>query len=218
MERPRMTDDGESRPALCAQALNPLAADALARLLDLPLSRAAALLEEYGSLGGLRRAGPAALTKRGLTARRARRLVAALDLAAAIHADRPVAGTRVASAAEAASVLLPEMARLDREHLRVLLLDTKNRLLAVVPLYQGTLSATQVRVAEVFAAALWHNAAGVIIAHNHPSGDATPSPEDVALTRALVRAGTLLDLPVLDHLVVASGGYTSLRERRLGWD
>lgn len=194
------------------------AADALSRLLGLPLSAAAALLEEHGLLAGLRRAGPAGLRRSGLTPGRAARLVAALDLVVAVLAERSPARARVTGPAEAARLLLPEMGVLEREQLRVLLLDTKNRLITAVTLYQGTLSTCQVRVAEVLAAALRHNAAGLVVAHNHPSGDASPSPEDVALTRALVSAGALLDVPVLDHLVVAGSGYTSLRERGLGWD
>lgn len=201
-----------------AELVAAAAAAALSRLLELPLSAAAALLEEHDSLAGLRRAGPAGLRRSGLTPSRAAKLVAALDLTAAALAERPPARARVTSPADVARLLLPEMGVLEREQLRVLLLDTKNCLITVVTLYQGTLSACQVRVAEVLAAALRHNAAGLVVAHNHPSGDASPSPEDVALTRALVSAGALLDVPVLDHLVVAGSGYTSLRERGLGWD
>lgn len=201
-----------------ARPVSPIAADALARLLGLPLSAAAALVEEHGSLAGLRRVDLAGLHRRGLTPSRAARLVAALDLASAALAERPQLRPQVTTPADAARLLLPEMGVLEREQLRVLLLDTKNRLITAVTLYQGTLSTCQVRVAEVLAAALRHNAAGLVVAHNHPSGDASPSPEDVALTRALVSAGALLDVPVLDHLVVAGSGYTSLRERGLGWD
>ncbi len=199
-----------------APTIAPSAA-ALARLLDVPLSAAAALLEEHGSLAGLRRAGPAGLRRSGLTPRRAARVMAALDLAVAVLAERPAARARVTTPADAARLLLPEMGLLEREQLRVLLLDTKNHLIVAVTLYQGTLSACQVRVAEVLALALRHNAAGLVVAHNHPSGDPAPSPEDVALTRELVGAGALLDVPVLDHLVVAGNDYTSLRERGLGW-
>ncbi len=80
------------------------------------------------------------------------------------------------------------------------------------------MSACQVRLADVFREAVRRNASALILVHNHPSSDSTPSPEDVALTRAAVQAGPLLDIGVLDHLVVGGIGYTSLRERRLGWE
>jgi DNA repair protein RadC len=79
------------------------------------------------------------------------------------------------------------------------------------------LNSSQVRVGELFRAAIQHNAASVIIAHNHPSGDPSPSPEDVALTRAVVQTGKLMDIEVLDHLVIGRGTYVSMKERGLGF-
>ena len=212
--------DGRCAPVGTGPPISSVVAGSLATLLGIPLSRAAALLEEHGSLAGLRRAGPAGLRRSGLTPRRAARLLAALELAAAALTERPPLRERaqVTGPGDAARLLLPEMGLLEREQLRVLLLDTKNRLITAVTLYQGTLLACQVRVAEILAEALRHNAAGLVVAHNHPSGDASPSPEDVTFTRALVGAGQMLDVPVLDHLVVTGNGYTSLRERGLGWD
>lgn len=198
--------------------VSPLAADALARLLDLPLSAAAVLLEDHGALGGLRRAGPDALRRSGLTPRRAGRLMAALDLAAAVLAERPQVRPQVSSSADAARLLVPEMRLLESEQMRVLLLNTKNRLITTVTLYSGTVSACHIRVAEMFREAVRHNATSLILVHNHPSADPTPSPEDVAITREVVRAGQLLDVEVLDHLVIGGDTYTSLRERGVGWE
>jgi len=125
---------------------------------------------------------------------------------------------QMTSPADAARLLVPEMSLLESEQMRVLLLNTKNRLIATVTLYNGTVSACQVRVGEIFREAVRHNATSLILVHNHPSDDPTPSPEDVAITREIVQAGRLLDIDVLDHLVVGGDAYTSLRERGLGWD
>jgi len=110
-----------------------------------------------------------------------------------------------------------EMRALDQEHLRVLLLDTRNRLVRIAEVHRGSLNTSLVRIGEIFREALRHNAVGLIVVPNHPSGDSSPSPEDVALTRSLVEAGKLLDLQVLDHLIIGQGRFVSLRERGLGF-
>jgi DNA repair protein RadC len=112
---------------------------------------------------------------------------------------------------------LPDSA-LEQEHLRVLLLDTRNHVLDIVEVYKGSVNSSQVRVGEVFRVAVRRNSAAIIAVHNHPSGDPTPSPDDVAVTRALVQAGKLLDVAVLDHLVIGQGRFVSLKERGLGFD
>ena len=109
------------------------------------------------------------------------------------------------------------MSALEQEHLRVLLLDRRNRVLEVVEVYKGSVNSSQVRVGELFKDAIRANASAVIVAHNHPSGDPTPSPDDVAVTRAIVQAGKLLDIDVLDHLVIGQGRWVSLKERGLGF-
>ncbi len=109
------------------------------------------------------------------------------------------------------------MSALEQEHLRVLLLDTRNRVLDIVEVYQGSVNTSQVRVGEVFKAAIRRNATAVVIVHNHPSGDPTPSPDDLAVTRACVQAGKLMDVEVLDHLVIGQGRYVSMKERGLGF-
>jgi DNA repair protein RadC len=110
------------------------------------------------------------------------------------------------------------MSHLDQEHLRTVLLDTKSRVQAISTVYIGSLNASMVRVGEVFKTAVKLNSAALIVAHNHPSGDATPSPEDVLITREIVSAGRLLDVDVLDHIVVGHGSWVSLHQRGLGFD
>jgi DNA repair protein RadC len=112
---------------------------------------------------------------------------------------------------------MADMGHLDQEELRTVLLDTKNRIQDIVTVYQGSLNASMVRVGEVFKAAIRWNSAALIVAHNHPSSDPTPSPEDVLVTRQIVDAGKLLDVEVLDHLVVGQGRWVSMRERGLGF-
>jgi DNA repair protein RadC len=109
------------------------------------------------------------------------------------------------------------MSALEQEHLRVLLLDRRNHVLEVVEVYRGSVNSSQVRVGEVFKEAIRKNASGIVVVHNHPSGDPTPSPDDVAVTRAIVQAGKLLDVDVLDHLVIGQGRWVSLKERGLGF-
>ena len=116
---------------------------------------------------------------------------------------------------EVAKVFAEHLQHADREHFVVMLLCTQNRLIGVNTVSVGTLNAALVSPREVFKAAILANAASVIVGHNHPSGDPQPSPEDVQVTEVLRRAGELLDIPVLDHVVVGDGGrYASLK--RLG--
>ncbi|MBI4305965.1 MAG: hypothetical protein HY678_06555, partial [Chloroflexi bacterium] len=103
------------------------------------------------------------------------------------------------------------------EVLRVLLLSTKNHVVASPVIYRGTVRSSQVRPAEVFRDAVRENVPGIIVVHNHPSGDPTPSPDDVQTTRDLVTAGKHLDIEVLDHIVIGDGKWVSLREQGLGF-
>jgi DNA repair protein RadC len=110
-----------------------------------------------------------------------------------------------------------EMSLLEQEHLRLLLLDTKNQVLEMPTVYVGNLNTSVIRVGELFRYALRANCAGMIIVHNHPSGDPAPSPEDVRVTERIVQAGDLLDVDVLDHLIIGNQRFVSLKERRLGF-
>lgn len=115
------------------------------------------------------------------------------------------------------NLLSIEMMALDQEQLRVVLLDTKHRVLTTRLIYQGSVNQAQVRVAEVFRDAIRHNAVSLVAVHNHPSGDPTPSSSDVTLTADLDRAGQLLGVEVLDHLIIGHGRHVSLRRLGLGF-
>ena len=106
-----------------------------------------------------------------------------------------------------------KLAALDSELFACLFLDSTHQVLAWRELFRGTINRTTVYPRELVKEALYYNASAVILAHNHPSGDPTPSPEDVALTRKLVEAGSLLDIPVLDHLILGDGKFISLKEK-----
>jgi DNA repair protein RadC len=180
---------------------------------------AADLLARFGTLHKLARASQAQLMQvRGIGEAQAARLVAVLELSRRLQAptgEKP----RVKSPAEAAVVFAPRLAHLDQEEFHVMLLDTRNRVLGVQAIYKGSLNSSVIRVGEVFRPAIEAPAAAIIVAHNHPSGEIAPSPEDVAVTRQLVQAGKLLDIEVLDHMVIGQGGqYASLKERGLGFN
>jgi DNA repair protein RadC len=129
-------------------------------------------------------------------------------------------GTRwhVRHPADVADRLVAQLGGLEREQLVVLVLNTKCAVVAEQVLYVGNISTVLVRVGELFSEAVQRNAGGVILVHNHPSGDVTPSPDDLHLTAQAIAAGRLLDIPVLDHIVIAGSTYISLRERGVAFD
>ena len=119
------------------------------------------------------------------------------------------------SPGDVANLLMSDMAYFEQEHLRVLLLNMKNYVLNNwrESLYVGTLNSSVLRVAEIFRQAIRANAAAIIVAHNHPSGDPTPSPEDIRVTRDIRQAGTLLDIELLDHVVIGKQRFVSISRK-----
>ena len=177
------------------------------------------LLVHCGGLPGLAKATISEIQAvKGIGPVKAVEIKAALELGRRLAATSPEEKPRVSSPADAANLLMSEMTFLDQEHLRLILLDTRNRVLKTPTIYIGSLNTSVVRVGELFRAALRENAAAFIMAHNHPSGDPAPSPEDVNVTRQIVKAGKLLDVDVLDHIVIGRQRWVSLKERGLGFD
>ena len=113
--------------------------------------------------------------------------------------------------------LCVDMATFDVEHLRVIVLNNRSMAIGVVDVYKGSVNTAQIRAGEIFRPAIQRNGTAIIVAHNHPGGDPTPSPDDVAVTRALVNAGKMLEISVQDHLVIGHGKWVSLKERGLGF-
>lgn len=167
------------------------------------------LLAEHGGLAGLATADLSDLAQLGR--RRAAALVAAVELGRRAAGAWPDGRWQVRTPADLAERLIPLMGHLEREELRVLLLNTKNAVIAMVTVYGGNLAGSSVRVGEVFRDAVRRQAAGLVVAHNHPSGDPSPSPEDLRITGELAAAGRLLDIELVDHLVIGHGRWVSLR-------
>lgn len=177
------------------------------------------LLKEFGGLEGLTKAGFGDLARiKGIGAAKTAQLKAALELGRRLLLTSPDARPQITSPADAANLLMLEMGSLEQENLRTILLDTKNRVLASPTVYIGNVNASIIRVSEIFREAVRTNATALIVAHNHPSGDPTPSPEDVQVTRSIVEAGLLLGIEVLDHLIIGHQRFISLKERGLGFD
>jgi len=176
------------------------------------------LIAQSGGLPGLHRMSYAVLkSQRGIGPAKAAQIKAAIELGRRLSAAVPEEKIKIQSPEDAAALLLYEMSALEREHLRVLLLDTRNQLIRTVEVYRGSLNSSFIRVGEIFREAVREQAAAIILAHNHPSGDPTPSPEDVAVTRTIIEAGKILDIEVLDHIVIGQGRFVSLKARRLGF-
>ncbi|MCD6344260.1 MAG: DNA repair protein RadC [Anaerolineae bacterium] len=183
------------------------------------LNMSTRILAQYGGLAGLARADFAQLEAvKGLGPAKTAQLLAAFELGRRLMLEAPEERLQIRSPADAAHLLMPLIGHKEQENFVVLYLDTRNRVTDREILYKGSLNTSLVRVAEVFRGAIRRNSAGIIVAHNHPSGDPNPSPEDVALTRRLVKAGKLLEVDLLDHVVIGQNRYVSLRERALGFE
>jgi DNA repair protein RadC len=183
------------------------------------LSVAQRLLVRFDGLAGLARASTAELTaEHGIGEAKVAQLKAAFELGRRLLVTSPAERPQVRSPADAAQLLMAEMALLEQEHLRLVLLDTKNYVLSIPTVYVGSLNTSLIRIGELFRYALRENCAALIVAHNHPSGDPTPSPEDVIMTGKIVEGGQLLDIEVLDHLIIGRGRFVSLKERGLGFN
>jgi DNA repair protein RadC len=174
------------------------------------------ILATYGSLAEVagREAGELAVLP-GVGPARAARLAAAFELSRRLRSRTPATRTVLSSPAEVYGAFAPLMEDLKHEVFRVALLDAQNGLLRDRIVSEGTLSSSLVHPREVFKPAILESAASVILLHNHPSGDPTPSREDVQLTRQLAECARLLDLRLHDHVIIGQGRFVSLAERGL---
>ncbi|MFL5659040.1 MAG: DNA repair protein RadC [Ktedonobacteraceae bacterium] len=184
---------------------------------DNVIELAGKLLAKYGGLSGLMRADFRELcAEYGLAEAKAAQLKAALEIGRRLGMLQPDEKYQIKSPSDAANLVMMEMTYLDHEQMRILILDTKNQVIDNISRYQGTVNSSVLRAAEIFRPAIIRNCPGVIVCHNHPSGDPTPSPEDIAVTEQLVEAGKVLDIDLLDHLVIGNHRFVSLKER-LRW-
>jgi len=227
--RPRITDlPSDDRPRERLAQVGPGAlsnAELLAILLRVGVEGenavrlAERLLNQIGGLTGLHRASLSDLCAlKGIGAAKSAQLVAAIELGRRIAVTAPEERVVIRSPADAANLLMYELSGLAQEHLYAILLDVRNRVIGKpLEVYHGSLNTALIRAGEVFREAVKVNAAGLIVVHNHPSGDPSPSPEDVAVTRVLAEAGKLLDIELLDHLIIGQQRFVSLKERGLGF-
>jgi DNA repair protein RadC len=176
------------------------------------------LLVEQGGLVGLSRASFDELARvKGVGNAKFCQLKAALELGRRLLIASPDQRPQITCPADAANLLMLEMGPLEQEHLKVLILDTKNYVMASPEVYVGNVNTSVIRIGEVFKEAVRRNATSTIIIHNHPSGDPTPSPEDVQVTQRIIEAGKLLDIDVLDHIIIGNQRFISLKERGLAF-
>ena len=174
------------------------------------------LLKEQGGLTGVARLGFAQLKKvKGIGTAKAAQLSAAFELAKRLSASTGEDRPSLKSPAQVARLLMAKYNTKKKEHFGVLILDTKNRLKKEVVVFVGSLASSPVHPREIFHEAVAESAASLILFHNHPSGDPTPSPHDIKLTQRLKEAGELMGIEVLDHLIVGHNRYVSLKEKGL---
>ncbi len=175
------------------------------------------LMDHYGDLMEIGNAGVDELMGfRGIGRAAALRLKASIELGRrCIICGRERVYTKVCSPEDVAGLMIPEMKGLDREHFKAILLNTKNRILRIVTVAVGSLNAALVHPREIFKAAVIASAAGIIIVHNHPTGNPEPSREDEELTVRFAKCGELMGIDVVDHIIVGDGHFVSMRERGL---
>ena len=125
--------------------------------------------------------------------------------------------TNIACPLDAAEIMQPYFDKQEKEYLGILMLDRRSRVMGFQMIYQGTVCSASIKVNEIFVPAIRNLASAFVVGHNHPSGDATPSPDDIETTRTLVKAGKLLEIQVQDHLIFGDNKWTSLKERGLGF-
>ena len=182
------------------------------------LSLSTRVLSSFGGLGGIARVTYAELCSlKGVSDAKACQLLAAFELGRRLVSLHPEGRAKIGSPQDVFNLLGAEMGHLDQEHLRVLLLSTKNEVRAVREVYVGNVNASVIRVSEILRPAVRENCPSIIIVHNHPSGDPQPSPEDILVTRQVRTSGEMMDIELLDHVIIGGQGYVSLSEKGLGF-
>lgn len=184
---------------------NPQTADALLELVDGDLTRLGDLsIEEIMAVKGIGKA-------------KALALMAALEVGRRAAYRQGEMLPTITCADDVKNLVGGEMSLLEQEEMRVLLLNNKHEVIGIETLYKGTVNSASVRVAEVLRPAIRRQCPAILICHNHPSGDPTPSPEDVQITRRINQSAQLMDIELLDHIVIGHKGVVSMKSRQLGF-
>lgn len=188
-------------------------------LLGLSGKRADALAADHEALQKLKPADTSGLRhKHGLSEKQTSLLAAATELGRRLHQPDEGQPQAISCPADAAHILRPHLQDRLQEHLVVLVLNTRNQVIGQQTVYIGTVNSSAIRPAEVLRPAVVANAPAIVVGHNHPSGNSTPSPEDVKVTRDIRVAGNLLSIELLDHIVIGAGQtFTSLKEKGMGF-
>lgn len=176
------------------------------------------MLAEFGGLYEVSQARKEELTAYpGVGSATVAKLQSAFELGKRVTKETQEDRWQIRSPADAAALVMTDMQGLEQEEMWILVLDTKNRVKYIDKLYKGAVNTLLIRTGEMFTEAIRRRAMSIIIVHNHPSGDPSPSPEDVLSTSEAVKAGKLLDIEVMDHIIVARQRFTSMKERGLGF-
>ena len=217
MDRPRERLQAAGAPALGN-------AELLAILLrtgsqkESALAQAQSLLARFDGPAGLARASFAELVSHhGIGEAKAAQIKAALELGVRMANAAPEQRPRVKSASDVAELMMADMSLFEQEHLRVAMLDNRLTLMGITEVYVGTVDAVHVRIAEVLREPIRANAPRIVVLHNHPSGDPTPSTADVVLTKQLFEACQMFAIELCDHVVIGGGRMTSMQHLRLGF-
>ena len=182
------------------------------------INLAVRLLSQFQGLHGLSRATYGELCSlKGISEAKACQLLAALELGRRLVSLHPEDRAVISCPEDVANLLAAEMSTLEQEYLRVVLLDTKNHVTGVNEIYIGNVNSSVVRASEVFRPAIRENSASIIVVHNHPSGDPTPSPEDISITKQLRSWGELLGVELIDHIILGDQRHVSLKEQGAGF-
>ena len=182
------------------------------------LNLATRMMATFDGLGGMSRAAYSELCAlNGISEAKACQLLAAFELGRRVVSLHPEGRPVINSPQDVFNLLGAEMNVLDQERLRVLLLNTKNEVMGIQEIYKGNVNSSVVRVAEVLRPAVRENCPSVILVHNHPSGDPSPSPEDILVTRKIRVGGEMMDIEVMDHVILGSRGFVSLKDKGLGF-
>ena len=181
------------------------------------LSMSTRVISAFGGLAGLARTSFAELCEiNGISEAKACQILAAFELGRRAASLLPDDRATIRTPADIHNLLGAEMAVASQEKLKVVLLNAKAEVISVQEVYQGTVDSTQLRVAEVLRPAVRENCPEIIIVHNHPSGDPTPSPDDILITRNIKQCAEMMDIRFNDHVIIGSRGFVSMRER-MGW-
>ena len=195
-----------------------IACSLLQTVTDLSVEQGREVIQRIGGVHKLAQAHESALAHLpGIGPKRAAKIKALTHWALLLQEVEVAEQVSIRTPTDIARLLQLEMSLLEKEELRVVVLDTKNNVRTIETLYQGSINAAVVRIAEVFRAAILYNGVSIILAHNHPSGSPEPSNEDIRVTEIIYETGRSLDIAVLDHLIFGGNRFVSLKERGLGF-